>query len=82
MVEQNFIDIGRGHRTELRVARKSRVDGSEDGDTLGLIEHTRQVWVHGFSGSGESRQFAYPRDSRGGVGRNCQDGGNNLEHLE
>jgi hypothetical protein len=54
MVEQNLVNIGRSHRTELRVARKSRVDGGEDGDTLGLTEDTRQVRVYGFSGGDES----------------------------
>jgi len=81
MIKQNLINICRGYRTELCVVRKSRVDGSEDGDTLGLIENLRQVWVHGCRGGNESRQIAYPRDRRGGVARNCQGGGDDLEYL-
>jgi hypothetical protein len=82
MVEKDLINIGRVRRTELCVVRKSRVDGSEDGDTLGLIENTRQVRIHGSSGGNESRQVAYPRDRRGGVARDCQSGRNDLEFLE
>ena len=80
MVEQNFVDIGRSYRTE--VARKSRVDRSEDGDAFGLTESKRECRVHGFSGGYESRQFVSARDSRGDIPRNCEDVGDDLERLK
>jgi len=81
MVEQNLVDIGRSHRSELRVVKR-RVDGSEDRDTLGLAENKRQVRVHRYSGRGECRQLGYPRDSLGDVPRYWQDVGNDLERLK
>ena len=80
MVEQNLVNIGRSHRTD--VARKGRVDRSEDGDTLGLTESTGQVRVHGISGRDKSRQIILVRDSCGDVPRYCQGGRDNLERLK
>lgn len=80
MVEQNLVNIGRSHTAD--VARKSRVDRSEDGDTLGLTENTSEVRVHGSSSGGKSRQITYASESRGDVPRYFQGGGDDLEHLK
>lgn len=81
MVEKNLINIARSHRTELCVVGESRVDGSKDRDTLGVIEKLRQVGVHGSSGRDESREVVYTRDCRRGIPGYSQDVGDDLERL-
>lgn len=81
MVEKNLINIARSYRPELRVVGESRVDGSKDRDTLGVIEKLRQVGVHGSSRGDESREVVYTRDCRGGIPGYSQDVGDDLERL-
>jgi hypothetical protein len=83
VIEQNLVGVSRTQRAELlRVGRKRRIGGSEDGDTLGLTEETREVRIQRFSGGPESSQIVYAGDSRGEVLGYCQDAGDDLTGLK